>query len=377
MQPEPVVDLAGHGPDRSPLHRPEDRVGRREAQEPEPLEQPVHVHRSGARLEPVVAHEQDQVLGTGSRDQAAEPVVEHPVDVPNPGRHRRLGELGVIGVVRGDVLRQAVLHAVGGEVHETRHPPVPVVDQPLHRLLPGRGHLHHLVEEGLRPVPVGGPRHPVDRPGRARLLQLASQLLGMGEGAPLRQHPSRDQPPSDGERRERQGDVHHERFHPRPGQVLHEGPLLDRAEGHGEPLLAPPPFEDVEHPVLRRVDAGQERGPRRPRMGRKGRSEHGPASPLDQRGQVGQDPPLQQRIQDAPVGAVPSDQENSRHVRHQGKRRDRGKCTCPGWGPNQPPGCRPCGRSDLHRKAASRRRWVRVACMTWVMEATAGPSGGT
>lgn len=42
---------------------------------------------------------------------------------------------------------------------------------------------------------------------------------------------------------------------------------------------------------------------------------------VDQRSQVGQGPLLEQRIEDAPVGTVPSDQQHSRHQRSRGRGR--------------------------------------------------------
>src|SRR5437870_12501764 len=60
-------------------------------------------------------------------------------------------------------------------------------------------------------------------------------------------------------------------------------------------------------------------------MGGDGRGQRGPTSPSDQRRQVGEETSLQERVEDAPVGAVPADEEDSRGHRNQGSVLKRGR----------------------------------------------------
>ena len=280
----------------------------------------------GHRSEAVVAHEPDLVVRAGPGGQAPQPLVEHPVHVTNVLGHGLLGQFGVVGMVGGQVLGKAVLHPVGGEVHAAGDPPVRGVQKVLHGPLAGRGHLHHLPEERFRPVAIGGPGHPVDRPGDAGLPEVLGQALRMGERPPLGQHPAGDELAPDGRRGEGQGDVDHERLDPRSVEILQERPFPDRAEGHRELPGPTAPLQDVVDPMAVRIHAGEERRPGRPGVrGDRGR-EGCPSSPLDEGGQVGEDAPLQQRVEDAPVGAVPADEEDPRgHVRNQGSLPSRGR----------------------------------------------------
>jgi hypothetical protein len=69
-------------------------------------------------------------------------------------------------------------------------------------------------------------------------------------------------------------------------------------------------LEDVvDPPVIGRVHPREERRPRRPRVGWDGRAQDVLLPPVDQCLQVRQVTPLEERVEDAPVGAVPSDED--------------------------------------------------------------------
>jgi hypothetical protein len=77
VQTQHVIDLAGHRPHLPPLQRAEHRpAGRGEPQEPEVLQEPVHVDRPGAGLESVVRDEQDQIVVAGPPEQPPQSLVE-------------------------------------------------------------------------------------------------------------------------------------------------------------------------------------------------------------------------------------------------------------------------------------------------------------
>ena len=109
MQPERVVDLARHRAHGTPLHRAEHRIGGAELQEVHLVEHAVHVDRAGARLEPVVADEQDDVVGTSAADERADRVVGLAEDVGHLLADARVLVPRIVGVVGRDVVGQAVL----------------------------------------------------------------------------------------------------------------------------------------------------------------------------------------------------------------------------------------------------------------------------
>ena len=133
----------------------------------------------------------------------------------------------------------------------------------------------------------------------------------MGEGPPLGQYSSGHELSPDRRRREGERHVHHQQLHAGIAQVIEEGPLLDRTEGDRELPGTAPPLEDVIDAVPVRVDPGEEGRPGRPGVGGDGGGEDGPPASIDQGGQVGEDAPFQQRVEDAPVGAIPADEEDS------------------------------------------------------------------
>ncbi len=221
-----------------------------------------------------------------------------------------------VGVVGRDVVRERVLRPVDRDPHRGHQVPVRVVHQPLGRADPLAGDLERLVQVLLGPVAVGGPGHAVDHPRHAGLLELLGQVGRLRVGAPLRQHAAGGDLPVDVRRREQQ---RHVGVHPDLAgrrEVLDERPLLDRLVGDRVLLVGPRHgLEDVVDPVIGRVDPGQERRPRRPRVGRHRRAQDALLPPVDQGLQVRQGAPLEQGFEDAPVGAIPSDEQYSWHGR--------------------------------------------------------------
>ncbi len=208
-----------------------------------------------------------------------------------------------------------MLGAVDRDPHRGHEVPVRVVHQPLGGADPLAGDLERLGEVGVGLVPVGRPRHAVDHPRHAGLLELVGQVGRVRVGAPLRQHAAGEGHPVDGRRREHQRQVRVDPHLAGRREVLDERPLLDRLEGDRVLLVGPRDgLEDVVDPVIGRVDPRQERRPGRPRVGRHRRPQDPPLPPVDQGLQVRQVTPLEQRVEDAPVGAVPSDEQYSWHA---------------------------------------------------------------
>ena len=316
VQAEQVVHLARDVAHRSPLHRAEDRVRGRELQVAELVQQVVHVQRARAALEPVVADEQDQVVGLGARQERADRVVELLVDAARLGADRGGGVLREVGMVGGDVVRQAVLRAVDAHPDRGEQVPLGVVHQPLAGLDALAGDRERLVQVGVGPVAVRGPAHAVDRPLQAGLLQRVLEVGGVADAAALRQDAAGDQVPGDVGRRERERDVQQELLLAGRGEVGQERALLDRLVGDRVRLVgAGDGLEDVVDAVVGRVDAGQEARPRGPRVRGDRGLQDALLPPVDQRLQVRQVAALEERVEDAPIGAIPRDQDHSGHAK--------------------------------------------------------------
>jgi hypothetical protein len=176
---------------------------------------------------------------------------------------------------------------------------------------PLRGDLERLVEVRVGPVPVGGPAHPVDRPLEVVLGERVGQVGGVRERAALRQDPAGQEVPVDVRRRERERDVQQQLFLAGGREVVEERPRLDRAVGDRVlPVGARLRLEDVVDAVVVGVDAGQERGPGRPGVRGNDRAEHLALALLEEGLEVGQRALLQQGVEDAPIGAIPRDQDH-------------------------------------------------------------------
>jgi hypothetical protein len=263
-------------------------------------------------LEPVVGDEQDQVVGTGARDEPAESVVGLPEDVGDLLPDPRVLVLRVVRMVGRDVVRERVLGPVDRDPHRGHQVPVRVVHQALGDRDPLRGDLEGLVEVRVGPVPVGGPAHPVDGPLEVVLGERLGQVGRVGEGAPLRQDPAGEEVPVDVRRRECERDVEQELVLAGGREVVEERPRLDRLIGDRVLLVgARLRLEDVVDAVVVGVDAGQERGPGRPRVRGDGGAEDLALAPVEEGLEVGQGALLQQGVEDAPVGAIPRDQDHS------------------------------------------------------------------
>ena len=134
----------------------------------------------------------------------------------------------------------------------------------------------------------------------------------MGERAALRQDTAGQEVPGDLRRRERERDVEQELVLAGGREVVEERPRLDRLERDRVLLVrARLRLEDVVDAVVVGVDARQERGPGRPGVRGDRGAEHLPLALVEEGLEVGQGALLQQGVEDAPVGAIPRDQDHS------------------------------------------------------------------
>jgi hypothetical protein len=260
----------------------------------------------------MVRDEQDQVIGTGAGDEGAERLVGLAEDVGGLAADPGVLVRRVVRVVGRDVVRQRVLRPVDRDPDARHQIPLGVVHQVFGDLDPLRRDLVGLVEVGVGLVPVGGPAHPVDRPFQASLHQVGGQVVGNGERAVLRQDPAGDQRPVDLRRREGERHVQHQHALVRGREVVQERARLDRLVGDRVLLVrARDGLEDVVDAVIDRIDAGQEARPRGPAVGRDRGAEDVALPSVEERLEVGERALLEQGVEDAPIGAVPRDQDHS------------------------------------------------------------------
>ena len=251
--------------------------------------------------------------GAGVRDEAADRVVGLAEDVGDLLAHAGVLVLRVVGVVGRDVARQAVLGAVDRDPDARHQVPVGLLHQELGDVDPLLRDLEGFVEVGVGLVVVRRPRHAVDRPLEVRLGERVGQVGRRGEGASLREDAAGQQVPVERlRRREGQRHVQQELLLARGGEVVEERARLDRLVGDRVLLVgARHGLEDVVDAVVHRVDAGEEGRPGRPAVGGHGGAQDVLLPPVDERLQVRQRALLEQGVEDAPVGAVPRDQDDS------------------------------------------------------------------
>ena len=183
--------------DRAPLHRAEDRVRRRELQVAELLQQVVHVQRARARSGSR-GREMNRIRSSGlrARQERADRLVEPACRCCGVlGADRGAGVRREVGMVGGDVVRQAVLRAVDRSPRPWRTGPTrccPSATRWPAMRLPVT--VERLVQVGVGPVAVRGPAHAVDRPLQAGLLQrVLAGRPGSVNAAALRQDAAGDQ----------------------------------------------------------------------------------------------------------------------------------------------------------------------------------------
>ncbi len=276
------------------------------------MEHAVHVDRAGARLEPVVADEQDDVVGTSAADERADRVVGLAEDVGHLLADARVLVLHVVRVVGRDVVGQAVLRAVDADPDAGHHVPLGVVHEPLAGGDALARDLERLVQVGVGLVVIRGPAHAVDRPLVPGLLQGVLQVGGLADGAALRQHAAGHQVAGERGRRERERHVQQQLVLLRRGQVIEERARLDRLVGDRVGLVgAGHRLQDVVDAVVHRVHPGEEGRPGRPAVRGNRGAQDVLLPPVDERLQVRQRALLEQGVEDAPVGAVPRDQDDS------------------------------------------------------------------
>ena len=220
--------------------------------------------------------------------------------------------LDVVGMIRRDVVREAVLGPVDAHPHRRHEVPLGVVHQPLAGLDALAGHVERLVEVGVGTVPVRGPAHPVDRPLEPGVREDVGEVGRVRERPSLRKDAAGGEVPVDRGRRERQRNVEQQLLLAGRGEVVEERPRLDRLVGDRVLLVRPGDgLEDVVDAVVHGVDAGQEARPRAPAVRRNRRPQDVLLPAVDQRLQVRKRALLQEGVEDAPIGAVPRDQDDS------------------------------------------------------------------
>ena len=250
--------------------------------------------------------------GRARDDERADRVVGLAEDVGHLLADARVLVLHVVRVVGRDVVGQAVLRAVDADPDAGHHVPLGVVHEPLAGGDALARDLERLVQVGIGLVVIRGPAHAVDRPLVTGLGQGLLQVVGLADRAALRQHAAGNEVAGEVGRRERQRNVQQQLVLARGGQVIEERARLDRLVRDRVGLVgAGHRLQDVVDTVVHRVHPSQEGRPRRPAVRGDGGAQDVLLPPVDERLQVRQRALLEQGVEDAPVSAVPRDQDHS------------------------------------------------------------------